>query len=882
MNSGTIDASGYNSGAGGIIGRAGHTVTVDGCLNVGTVKSHADATNCGPIVGRVWNNTNGKKSTITNTYALSCTSSDTTVKGDAALISKTYTSVEESAITGEAATTGAEGLFAEDHAAYWSTVYYGTPVLTTFYDKKVDTTWYNGVVGSTYYLYDMQDLYGFSELADTKDFAGMTLKLANDITVNEATSKEEAVAWATTAPKYKWNSIGTYNNSFKGTFDGDMHTISGIYVADVTEQLGGLFARTDSYATVKNLKLTNSYIYGSTRRVGSIAGMGDGTFSDIFSNAIVVCEQRHVGGLVGLVNAGITMSNCWFDGSVTCNGDGNTSNRITGGLIGYMYQGEMRMSNCLNSGVVDVSAYKFDQNDAEDVTVVAPSVGGLIGNTGQNVTVAKIYDCLNVGEIRLHESATNGYSPILGYESRKDKETLETTVEIVRTYATTQCEDTSNVSGMVAIREADAILGVNAATEMPLLNWDTQWKTVEGAFPEVQFSQTGFVADESKEVDAETVATLRANYLNRNLYQGEMHDHAANGGASDGTVPLKDWLTQMPTLELDFAASLDHNMVSHFNLSDWNKDKLLYGTEAGGAILGAKESDGGSISYHYNMLFPSDTELVKVLTAEGFKDKFLYTTADTTGNNTYKKVYGDKVTYGQFVLPSLTKSELQNLIQIVKANNGFFGLAHPVATYEYTPETVNDYYFADETGFEVMFGTLESSNTSTAYKAWKHLLQNGKRLWATAGKDGHADLTTDTLTSIYANKLTTENYLSEALVRNLGAGNFTAGAVGIQMCVGSTQMGSTGSFEGQKLEIGIGKIHKDYFDPSHEYRVDVWYEDSVVYTTRIQRETADEMTYISMDANSNCKYYRVVVYDATAKERIAIGNPIWNSAYYEN
>jgi len=881
LNSGMIDASRYNSGAGGIVGRAGATVTIKACLNVGTISAYEGAANCGPIIGRVWNNTNGKKSTITNTYALTYASTDTTVKGDSALITSTYDFVEESAITGTAATTGAEGLFSGDNAAYWSTVSYSTPVLTTFYDKKVDTTWYNGIAGATYYLYDMQDLYGFTELADTNDFDGMTVKLANDITVNEAASKEEAASWATSAPKYKWNSIGAYAKPFKGTFDGEMHTINGIYVADTTEQVGGLFARTDLSATVKNLKLTNSYIYSSTRRAGSIAGIGDGTFSDIYSNAIVVCEQRHTGGLVGLVNAGITMSNCWFDGSVTCKGNGSTSNRITGGLIGYMYQGEMRMSNCLNSGVVDVSAYKYDQNADEEAIVIAPIVGGLVGNTGQNVTVAKIYDCVNVGEILFDETATNGYSPILGYEERKGVDGLETVVEIVSTYATTQCEDTSNVSGMVATREADAIKGENAATEMPLLDWETQWQTVEGKFPEIQFSQTGFVDKVDQEVDVNAIVNLQTLYANRNLYQGESHDHAANGGASDGTVPLANWLTQMPTLGLDFAASLDHNMVSHFNLSNWDKDKMLYGTEAGGTITGAT-AEGGSISYHYNMLFPSDTDLVNVLTSGGFKDKFAYTTEDTTGIEKYKKVYGDKVTYGQFVLPSLTKAELQNLIQVVKDNNGYFGLAHPVVTYEYSPETVDDYYFADETGFEVIFGNMSSSTTSTAYKAWKHLLTRGYRLWATAGKDGHADLTTDTLTSIYANKLPTENYLSEAYIRNLRTGNFTAGATGIQMCVGSTQMGGTGSFEGQKLEIGIGKIHKDHFDSSHEYRVDVWYEDSVVYTTRLQRENADEMTYISMDADSDCKYYRVVVYDATAKTRIAIGNPIWNSAFYSN
>ena len=41
------------------------------------------------------------------------------------------------------------------------------------------------------------------------------------------------------------------------------------------------------------------------------------------------------------------------------------------------------------------------------------------------------------------------------------------------------------------------------------------------------------------------------------------------------------------------------------------------------------------------------------------------------------------------------------------------------------------------------------------------------------------------------------------------------------------------------------------------------------------------MTYLRTNADPNCKYYRVEVYDVTTNTRIAIGNPIWNSAKYE-
>ena len=36
-----------------------------------------------------------------------------------------------------------------------------------------------------------------------------------------------------------------------------------------------------------------------------------------------------------------------------------------------------------------------------------------------------------------------------------------------------------------------------------------------------------------------------------------------------------------------------------------------------------------------------------------------------------------------------------------------------------------------------------------------------------------------------------------------------------------------------------------------------------------------------MDADTNVKFYRVEIYDVTTDTRIAIGNPIWNEAFYD-
>ena len=55
-----------------------------------------------------------------------------------------------------------------------------------------------------------------------------------------------------------WTPIGGSKKKYNGTFDGQGHTISGLYVK-ATSTYTGLFAAVQKGATVKNLKLINSY-----------------------------------------------------------------------------------------------------------------------------------------------------------------------------------------------------------------------------------------------------------------------------------------------------------------------------------------------------------------------------------------------------------------------------------------------------------------------------------------------------------------------------------------------------------------------------------------------------------------------------------------------
>jgi len=98
------------------------------------------------------------------------------------------------------------------------------------------------------------------------------------------------------------------------------------------------------------------------------------------------------------------------------------------------------------------------------------------------------------------------------------------------------------------------------------------------------------------------------------------------------------------------------------------------------------------------------------------------------------------------------------------------------------------------------------------------------------------------------------------------------------MSVGNTPMGSQTSFEGKRLALSVGDIHDVAYYEDHTYRFDVLSDTGVVYSQEFDQDTT---TYYGMDADPNVKFYRVEIFDVTTDTRIAIGNPIWNEAFYD-
>ena len=157
-----------------------------------------------------------------------------------------------------------------------------------------------------------------------------------------------------------WTPIGTdYDNSYKGTFDGGGHTITGLTIT-TKDQFVGLFGYLNRAGTVKNvvmegIQITSNHMFGNT---GGVAGFSWGTIENC-SVSGSVSGTKCVGGVVGAQNAGSitgcsssatvkgtvdvggvagekwgSMTACYATGNVTLEID-SPKNISGGGLVGF-------------------------------------------------------------------------------------------------------------------------------------------------------------------------------------------------------------------------------------------------------------------------------------------------------------------------------------------------------------------------------------------------------------------------------------------------------------------------------------------------------------------------------------------------------------------
>lgn len=223
--------------------------------------------------------------------------------------------------------------------------------------------------------------------------------LTQDLDASETISWDDGKGWTPICPI--WNV-----DYFSGTFNGNYHTISNLYINRpglVNSTVIALFGLVSG--TIKNLRLDDAVITGSAA-VGSIAGVvaGDGLISNCHSvNVSITCQNDVAGGLVGGLggfSSGGTVSYCNASGTVYGSTDGSSFYNF-GGLVGFV-------------GLVDPEPYadgSFIENSWAEVDISADPTSTLIecgGLVGINLEDGTISDCYSTGDIT-GESTLGGF-----------------------------------------------------------------------------------------------------------------------------------------------------------------------------------------------------------------------------------------------------------------------------------------------------------------------------------------------------------------------------------------------------------------------------------------------------------------------------------------
>ena len=190
-----------------------------------------------------------------------------------------------------------------------------------------------------------------------------------------------------------WTPIGTSaRNSYKGTFDGGGHTITGLTVT-TNDQHAGLFGYLNSAGTVKNvvmegIQITSNQIYGGS--IGGVVGFSWGTIENCTVSGSV-SGTVYVGGVVG----------AQWGGSITgCSSSATVKGMVyVGGVVGQTNGDTITLTACYATGNVIIE--------------IAPKKniagGGLVG-----MNAGSILACYATGNVTSTGSST-GYVHIGGF-----------------------------------------------------------------------------------------------------------------------------------------------------------------------------------------------------------------------------------------------------------------------------------------------------------------------------------------------------------------------------------------------------------------------------------------------------------------------------------
>jgi len=319
-------------------------------------------------------------------------------------------------------------------------------------------------------VFTINDLY---DIRDDLDASGTGLsgapsggftgyELMNNLDFDSDDSYSDLSLKSTVTTGLGWNPIGSSNDKFNTTFEGNNFSVSNLLIDRTTDYVA-LFARTGILSEIRNLSVTIKFLSGSDFTAGLI-GVSEGDVSNCSVDGSITSNGGSVGLLIGRHSKG-DVSNCFTKGTISSSSNniggligslGNASadvwkvefsysqatvdgNSHVGGLIGLTYWGSGEISKCYAMG---------------KVTADNQTAGGFIGQ----LSYGEINACYSTGNVTSNSFYVGGF---VGENSRT----------ITTSYSTGSVTGSSNLGGFAGRNSSGSISSTNY--------WDTQTSGID-------------------------------------------------------------------------------------------------------------------------------------------------------------------------------------------------------------------------------------------------------------------------------------------------------------------------------------------------------------------------------------------------------------------
>ena len=552
-----------------------------------------------------------------------------------------------------------------------------------------DTDWFNDTQ-SELTITTAEQLAGLANISPSK-LKGKIIKLGNNIIQNEG--YENYQNWEDNSSDLKeWSPIN-WETADDLIFDGCGYEIKGVYIINksVNNNGYGLFSMVGSQtgrysATIKNLKVTYSYISSTAapnRSIGGIVGvlsMGATISNCVFDGLIVIDENiNHVGGICGSSNGnienccnkgdinlelknisyypqkgiggvcgnnmGMPIINCYNEGNITVKGSNNDIFTIEiGGITGYSKE----IYGCYNKGSISAPV----NNKTTNVT----SIGGIAGLS------EKVSYCYNQGRITGDDDTnTNEYYKV---------------EDICGGYlSVNSISPTTFVKNYILSTEESTTTGITSATENQFKSGEVAWN-LRGSFTIDDETILGFGQDlQDASITSPTllaftpgkeVYKLTLDYSDYNINK-EKEEKFANSGF----LNLPELVAKETEKEVGW---YDENGTLYTSTSEISDDITLYAKKQTLHNIIIEATEGGSVSADKKQAIVGKTITLTVTQEEGYAlesisatteegepvditdNTFIMPDADVTVSATFAKVKYT-VTIGELTNGSITIGE---------------------------------------------------------------------------------------------------------------------------------------------------------------------------------------------------------------------------------